>query len=162
MTTENLSNDETRQSVEVDVQCLVRYSRRYVCDHCGNKGRVSKNQRGKKVKCPICKQSTKGKTMTETYKLELIKQGAQNIMAGGSIIGGKAGELYFQRDDFGGDPRDPKWFNEGFPFRIWKDSGIGYALGRGRPEYSIDGQSKTVTDAIEAAGSDGVIVLANH
>ena len=100
--------------------------------------------------------------MTETYKLELIKQGAQNIIAGGSIIGGKAGQLYLQRDELGGDPRDEKWFNDGFPFRIWRDSGIGYALGRNKPEYAIDGQFKTVTEAIEAAGSDGVIVLANN
>ena len=97
--------------------------------------------------------------MTE---IQLIEAGAKNFISGSSIFGGKAGELYCRRKEYDRDPRDPKWFNKGFPFRIWRDSGIGYALGRNRPEYAIDGQSKTVTEAIEAAGSDGVIVLANN
>ena len=112
------------------------------------------------VECPICKRSTKAKTMTEIHTTQLIEAGAKNFISG-SIFGGKAGELYCRRKEYDRDPRDPKWFNKGFPFRIWRDSGIGYALGRNRPEYAIDGQFKTVTEAIEAAGSDGVIVLAN-
>lgn len=78
-------------------------------------------------------------------------------------MGPHAHQLMYQnlRGDFGKDVCDPSWFNPDFPFRIWRDSGIGYALGRNRPEHSLDGQARTAEEAVEMAGSDGVIVTAN-
>ena len=32
------------------------YSRRYVCQECGYKGRVSKAKRGPRITCPSCKE----------------------------------------------------------------------------------------------------------
>ena len=93
----------------------------------------------------------------------LIKAGAKNLLCDGTTMGPHAHQLMYQnlRGDFGKDVCDPSWFNPGFPFRIWRDSGIGYALGRNRPEHSLDGQARTAEDAVEKAGADGVIVTAN-
>ena len=92
--------------------------------------------------------------------LELIRLKWDNFICGGTTMGPRAHTLMFQsyRGDFGKDAWAPSWFNDGFPFRIWRDSGLGYALGRGCPEFSIDGQARTAEEAIEMAGSDGVIV----
>lgn len=93
----------------------------------------------------------------------LIKAGAKNLMCAGTTMGPHAHQLMYQnlRGEFGKDVCDPSWFNPGFPFRIWRDSGIGYALGRNRPEHSLDGQARTPSEAVEMAGSDGVIVAAS-
>lgn len=90
----------------------------------------------------------------------LIEAGAANFISNGTTLGPKAHELLMQslRGELGCDAADPKLFNEGFPFRIYRDSGIGYALGRNRPEYTIDGQARTPQEAVEMARNDGVIV----
>jgi hypothetical protein len=95
----------------------------------------------------------------KTDKEQLIEAGCKNLWAGSTIMGRSAESLYFQRGDYGKDPRDESWFNDGFPFRIWRDSGIGYATGRNKPEHTIDGQAKSVAEAVEKAGVDGVIVM---
>lgn len=93
----------------------------------------------------------------------LIAAGATNIMCDGTTMGPHAHTMLFQnlRGEFGKDARDPSWFNAGFPFRIWRESGLGYALGRNRPCHTLDGQARTPEEAVEMAGSDGVIVTAN-
>jgi len=108
------------------------------------------------------KQTTSGQPLRDAA-YSLIRAGAQNIMCAGTTMGAHAHELMYQnlRGDFGKDICDPRWFNDGFPYRIWRDSGVGFALGRNRPEYSIDGQARTPEEAVEIAGPDGVIVTAN-
>ena len=56
------------------------------------------------------------------------------------------------------DPCAESWFNPGFPFRVWRDTGNGYAMGRNRAEFGIDGQARTAAEAVAMAGADGVIV----
>ena len=36
-----------------------KWSRRYTCNHCGFKGRVSNTARGRFVRCAACKKQTK-------------------------------------------------------------------------------------------------------
>jgi hypothetical protein len=104
---------------------------------------------------------------TETLCTDLIAAHCNNFMCaadegGRTIMGKQAHELYFDTRGSRIDPCDPKLFNPGFPYRIWRDSGIGYALGRNRPEYSIDGQAASAPEAVEMAGSDGVVVTARN
>ena len=91
----------------------------------------------------------------------LIAAHCNNFMCAGTVMGRYGHDLMYNAWDSKIDPCDPKYFNEGFPFRIWRDSGVGYALGRNRPEYSIDGQARTAEEAVEMAGNDGVVVTAN-
>ena len=91
----------------------------------------------------------------------LIAAHCDNFMCAGTVMGRYGHELMYDARRSNIDPCDPKYFNPGFPFRIWRDSGIGYALGRNRPEYSIDGQAKTAEDAVAMARNGGVVVTVN-
>jgi len=97
--------------------------------------------------------------MTNSEKL--IAAHCENFICGGTIMGRLALDLFHASRRDGIDPCKPSWFNDGFPFGIWRDSGIGYALGRNRPEYSFDGRAQTAEQAVEMAGNDGVIVTEN-
>lgn len=41
------------------------WSRRYVCENCGNTGRASKDNRGPEIVCPVCDQTTCGRAIEE-------------------------------------------------------------------------------------------------
>jgi len=91
---------------------------------------------------------------------DIIAAHGNDFWASSCIMGRNGHDLYFYSRKFNINPCDPKHFNDGFPFRIWRDSGIGYALNRNAPQFSIDGQARTAEEAVQMALPDGVVVIA--
>ena len=88
----------------------------------------------------------------------LIEEHCKNFICGGTTMGPIAHTMLFAHLLEGDpDPRDPRLYNEGFPFRIWRDCGLDLALGRQRTSFSLDGQARTAKEAVELAGNDGVV-----
>ena len=92
--------------------------------------------------------------------LGIIAAHGNDFWAGSCVMGKNGHDLFFYSQRNHVNPRDPKHFNAGYPFRIWRDSGIGYALNRNTPEFSIDGQARTAEEAVQMALPDGVVVIA--
>ena len=95
---------------------------------------------------------------------QLVEAGAENFILASCSMGEKAAELSCEilNGEHRFHPQHPHFwaFKDGY-FSIWRDSGLGWPLGRNRSEYCYDGKAKTVEEAIKKAGHDGIIVCAN-
>ena len=90
--------------------------------------------------------------------LDLIRLHAKNFICDGTTFGPEAHKLLFSSlrgENL--DPRDPKLYNEGFPFRIWRETGLHHVTGRGGESIVLDGQASCAENAVDFAGNDGII-----
>jgi len=97
------------------------------------------------------------KIQTMERTLELIAANTANFFAGdGTTMGPVAHRLLYQTlknqgDPNYRDPRNPLWFSQGFDFCVWHEV---------NGKFTRTWQIHTVEQAVEVAGTDGVIVTA--